>query len=96
MGTPRPTIDVDNLDIETRPWPKCVNQHYHNGERYCFRVGKMEYVRWKWPWPEWIGIPKHENIEVWLDLIGAWKRANLGKYDVDYMDKCIAGMLRYL
>ena len=81
MGTSRPTIQVDDLDVDSRPWPKGANRDYETGSRYCFRVGKMDYEVWKWPWPEWIGIPTRENIRQWLELIKYWRTANNGKYD---------------
>lgn len=96
MDTPRPTIDVDDVDLEQRKWPNGVYRDYDNGARYCFRIGKMEYVLWKWPWPEWIGIPIRETSDRWLELIGYWKNTNMGKYDIDYMDKCVAAILRYI
>ena len=96
MGTSRPTIHVDDLDVDSRPWPKGANQDYDTGSRYCFRVGKMDYEVWKWPWPEWIGIPTRENIKQWLELIKYWRTANTGKYDNYQMDICITGLLRYL
>jgi len=96
MGTPRPTILTDDLDLETRCWPKGVNRDYDSGSRYCFRVGKIDYVMWKWPWPEWIGIPNRENIDQWLDLIGYWKTTNTGYYNVDHVEKCISGLVRYV
>jgi hypothetical protein len=96
MGTPRPTIEVDDLDLEERKWPNGVCRNYDDGARYCFRIGNIDYVLWKWPWPEWIGIPTHETSDRWLELIGYWKNTNAGKYDIDYMNKCVAAMLRYI
>jgi hypothetical protein len=96
MGTPRPTIEVYNLDTETRPWPKGANQNYDNRGRYCFRIGKMQYVTWKWPWPEVIGIPIRETLAEWVQLIDEWKIANIGKFDDDHVEKCIRGLIHYL
>lgn len=96
MDTPRPTIVVENLDIDTRLWPKAVNVDYDNGSRYGFRLGKIEFVLWKWPWPEWIGLPNRANIHSWLEVVNDWKNTNVGNYDIHYMDKCMAGIMKYV
>jgi hypothetical protein len=95
MCTPRPTIVVENLDVDARPWPKAANVDYDTG-RYCFRVGKLECRLWKWPWPETIGLPTRENINTWLEVLGYWRKMNTGDYDIDYMNKCINALLRYV
>jgi hypothetical protein len=96
MGTPRPTIEVDNLDVVSRPWPNCVNQNYDHAARYCFRLGKMEYVLWKWPWPELIGLPTRLTLAEWVELIDEWKIENIGKFNDDHVEKCIRGLIHYL
>jgi hypothetical protein len=96
MDTPRPIIVVENLGIDKRPWPKAVNVGYEKGCRYSFRIGKLEYRLWKWPWPEWIGLPSKETLEEWLDLIYDWRNTNVGRYDIGYMDKCMNGVIKYL
>lgn len=95
MCTPRPIIVVENLEIDARPWPKAANVDYDAG-RYCFRLGKMEYVLWKWPWPELIGIPTRLTLSEWLKLIDEWKIANIGKFDDDHVEKCIRALIHYL
>lgn len=97
MGTPRPTISVDNLHVNKRSWPEHkLVQYYEKGGRYSFRIGKIEYQLWKWPWPEWIGLPSRETLDNWFDLIDDWKVSNKGKYSEDHLDKCIQCMLPYL
>jgi hypothetical protein len=96
MGTPRPTIDVDNLELEKRSWPKGVNRDYDNGSRYCFRIGKIEFVLWKWPWPEYIGLPTRDTLEDWIHLIYDWKVANMGMIDIDHVEKCVRGVINYV
>lgn len=96
MGTPRPTIEVDDLDVDTRYWPKCANVDYDNGARYCFRIGKVEYLLWKWPWSELIGLPTRETLAEWVRLIDEWKIANIGTFNDDYVEKCIRGLIHYL
>lgn len=97
MGTPRPTISVDNLNVNKRSWPEHkLGQDYEKGGRYGFRIGKIEYQLWKWPWPEWIGLPSKETLDVWFDLIDDWKTNNKGKYSEDHIDKCIRCMMPYL
>ena len=95
MCTPRPIIVVENLGVDARPWPKAANVDYDAG-RYCFRLGKIEYVLWKWPWPEWIGVPSRETLDTWLDLIYDWRNTNVGAYDIDYTNKCINSLLKYV
>jgi len=94
--TPRPTITVDNLSVNKRGWPKNNNLNYDYGIRFCFRIGKLEYTLWKWPWPEWIGIPSRDTLDEWFDLIDDWKIVNRGKFSEDHVDKCIRCMLPYL
>jgi hypothetical protein len=96
VDTPRPSILVDDLDLTIRSWPKGKNLNYDAGIRFCFRPGKMHFQLWRWPWPEWIGIPTHETLDDWFDLIKAWKETNIGKYDKNHVDKCIGGMVQYL
>jgi len=96
MGSTRPTIEVDNLDVDLRPWPKGPNHDYDNGSRYCFRVGKIEYVLWKWPWPEWIGLPTRETLKEWGYLIDGWRRVNTGMINHAHVDTCIRSLLHYL
>ena len=96
VDTPRPSILIDDLHLNKRPWPVCKNLNYDGGIRYCFRIGKIEYQLWKWPWPEWIGIPTHETLDDWFDLINAWKAVNIGKYDKHHVENCIGGMIHYL
>jgi len=94
--TPRPTISVDNLSVNKRRWPKNNNLSYDDGIRFCFRIGKIEYQLWKWPWPEWIGIPSRDTLDEWFDLIDDWKIVNRGKFSEDHVDRCIRCMLPYL
>ena len=96
MGTPRPTILTENLDLETRLWPKGANQDYDNGSRYCFRVGKVSYVLWKWPWPEIIGLPTRATLTEWGYLIDEWKVVNTGMFNHDHVEKCIRSLIHYL
>lgn len=96
MGTPRPTIEVDNLNVDIRPWPNGANQNYDKAARYCFRIGKMEYVLWKWPWPEIIGLPTRATLAEWVQLIDEWKIVSIGKFDDDHVEKCIRGLIHYL
>jgi len=95
METPRPIIVVENLGVDARLWPKAANVDYDTG-RYCFRVGKLEYQLWKWPWPEWIGIPTYQTLDHWLDTIHDWKRTYKGTYNDNHVEKCIQCMMRYL
>jgi hypothetical protein len=95
MGTPRPTIEVDNLDTQTRPWPKCAKVCYDNGGRFCFRIGKKAH-KWKWPWPEYIGIPTRSTVNEWFDDLEEWKDNTLEIVDIEYLDECIRKMICYL
>jgi hypothetical protein len=95
-STLRPTISVENLGMNKRSWPKDKNLNYDAGIRFCFRIGKIEYQLWKWPWPEWIGIPSRDTLDEWLSLIYDWKASNKGKYSEDHVEKCIRCMLPYL
>jgi hypothetical protein len=96
-STQKPTICVDNLAENRRSYPgHILAQHYDNGRRFCFRIGKIHYRVWQWPWPEWIGIPSRERLDDWFDLIDAWKLINKGKYSEDHVEKCIQCMLPYL
>jgi len=95
--TPRPEICVDNLSVNKRRWPvHKVGQEYDRGKKFCFRPGKMGYILWVWPWPEWIGTPTRESLDEWFDLIDDWKSKNRGKFSEDHLDKCIRCMLPYL
>jgi hypothetical protein len=95
MGTPRPIIVVENLGVDARPWPKAANVDYDTG-RYCFRVGKLDYRLWKWPWPEWIGIPSRETLDDWFALIDDWKKNYKGTYNDNHVEQCIRCMVPYL
>jgi len=54
-STPRPTISVENLNVNLRRWPgNKLCELYVNERRFCFRLGKLNYNLWQWPWPEWI------------------------------------------
>jgi hypothetical protein len=96
IDTPRPSILVDDLHVNKRPWPICKNLNYDAGVRFCFRSGKLEFSLWKWPWPEWIGIPTRESINEWFSLIDDWKRTYKGTYNNHHVEKCIRCMLPYL
>ena len=96
MGSPRPTIEVDALDLEIRPWPKAVNVDYDHGRRFCFRTGKIDFILWKWPWPEIIGLPTRETLPEWVLLLYEWKMANMGMFDDDHVEKCVRGLLHYV
>ena len=94
--TPRPSILVDDLHVNKRPWPPCKNLSYDAGIQYCFRLGKTKFQLWKWPWPEWIGIPTYHTLDQWFDMIDHWKRTYKGTYNNYHVEKCIRCMLRYL
>jgi len=95
-STARPTVDVDNLNVNKRPWPDCKYVNYDDGTRFSFRPGKLEFQLWKWPWPEWIGLPSRETLDEWFELINDWKRCYKGTYNNDHVEKCIKCMLPYL
>lgn len=92
----RPSILVDDLNLNKRPWPPCKNLNYDDGIQFCFRPGKTKFQLWKWPWPEWIGLPSREKLDGWFNLIDDWKMTNKGKYSEDHVDKCIRCMIPYL
>ena len=95
--TPRPAIYVDNLSVNKRSWPAHrMGEDYDRGRRFCFRLGKMEYKIWQWPWPEWIGTPSRESLDEWFYIIDDWKVKNKGTFSEDHVEKCIRCMLPYL
>ena len=96
MSTPRPTIEVDALDLKARSWPNAVQQDYDYGRRYCFRLGKLEYVMWKWPWPERLGFPNSETLSEWLCKLYEWKLENTHTIDNAYIERCVKMLIAYI
>ena len=95
MGTPRPTIEVEGLDVNTIPWPNAAKVAYDNGARFCFRIGASSH-KWKWPWPEYLGTPTRSTVNEWFDTMEEWKCNTLDIVDIHYLEECIRKMIRYL
>ena len=96
MGTPRPTIQVENLSVNERSWPGGPNWDYDNGVRFAFRIGKLDEGWWGWPWPEWIGLPTRREFTEWMRLINGWKFLLSNKEDIAMLDEAIVRAIKNL
>jgi len=95
-STPRPTISVENLNVNIRHWPENRgNVIYSRGERFCFRLGPCDGY-WKWPWPEWIGIPDRTNVKEWTKLMDGWMMLVMDPSKRDTVEEHIGKLLPYL
>ena len=96
MHTPRPTIEVEDLEDAKRY--KCAMNYrdYDNGARFCFRRKSIVRTEWDWPWPRIYGLPDKHNISDWLDMIDEWKYEgnNSGELN-DRVEYCISILLAY-
>lgn len=96
MSSPRPTIEVDNLNLSTRVWPN--NEKiilYDEGARYSFKLGPCDNY-WKWPWPAWIGLPNKTNVKEWLQLLDGWILFVMDPKDKDKVDQYVGAILPYM
>lgn len=96
MGTPRPTINVQNLSENKRYWPEGMNLKYDIGARFAFRIGKLDGNWWQWPWPEWIGLPTREDLPQWIKLIDGWRLLLMKPEEIDKVNEAILRAVRRL
>jgi len=95
MGTPRPTIIVENLDLDIRPWPNNENGTYCHGRRFCFRLGPCDGY-WQWPWPEWIGLPERGNVKEWFNLLDGWKLILMNPEERSRIEDYVKKLMPYI
>jgi hypothetical protein len=96
MSSPRPTIEVENLNLSTRVWPN--NEKiilYDEGARYSFKLGPCDNY-WKWPWPSWIGLPNKTNVKEWIQLLDGWVLFVMDPKDKDKVEQHIGQLMPYM
>jgi hypothetical protein len=96
VETPRPTINVENLENGNRSLSDikgCPN--YDKGGRFCFRLGPCDGY-WRWPWPEWIGLPTKSTVKEWVELMNGWMVLVMDPNKKDNVEKHIGKLLPYL
>lgn len=96
MGTPRPTIDVENSTENNKKWPDGANLNYDIGARFAFRIGKIDGNWWHWPWPEWIGLPTREELPHWLKLVQGWKLFLMKPEEIEQVNEAMARAVKSL
>lgn len=95
MGTPRPTIRIDDLDLDSRPHPKYQAIDYDLGHRFSFRLGTYEGY-WRWPWPEWVGLPTRNTAKEWFEILDEWKSLAMKPEHEDRVEQFVNGLVPYL
>lgn len=89
------TLKIPEFGDEVRKWPRVSKNTNENNQRFCFKLGKMEYTVWGWPWPEWIGLPTRASVRMWVEMLDDWRNGTssyLGASDImddAYIDKCV-------
>jgi len=94
--TPRPSINIENLDIGRRSYPDVGGgPNYNVHGRFCFKIGPCEKY-WRWPWPEWIGLPTKSTVKEWAKLLDGWMLLVMDPAKRDDVEKHIGQLLPYL
>ena len=96
MGTPRPIVEVENLQEKMRSWPNAGHMDYDNGARFSFRLGKLDGNWWRWPWPEWIGLPTRDDLPHWIQLVDGWRLFLMKPEEIDKVNEAMVRAVKML
>ena len=96
METPRPRINVENLENSGRYLTNLKGApDYCKGDRFCFKLGPCDGY-WRWPWPEWIGLPTKSTVKEWVKLMDGWMALIMDPVKKDIVEQHIGTLLPYL